>query len=168
LTTNRTDSRIALLLEIVDQAFSRQAWHGTTLRGSIRGLSVERAVWRPGPERHNIWELVLHTAYWKYIVRRRLTGDKALSFPRKPSNWPATPEKTTSSKLKEDIALLQQEHDSLRDVIERFDPSRLHRRAPESKWTYAEHVHGIAAHDLYHAGQIQLVKKLMHDGIVQG
>lgn len=168
MTTNGTDSRIALLLEIVDQAFSRQAWHGTTLRGSIRGLSVEVAVWRPGPERHNIWELVLHTAYWKYIVRRRLTGDKALSFPRKPSNWPAVPEKTTSGKLNEDIALLKHEHLLLRDLIESFDPSQLHRRAPESKWTYAEHVHGIAAHDLYHAGQIQLIKKLMQVSVVQG
>ncbi len=155
-----TDSRIVLLLEVVDQAYSDRAWHGTTLRGSIRGLSVDKAIWRPAPERHNIWELILHTAYWKYIVRRRLTRDKTLSFPRKPSNWPSPPERRTTMHLKNDIALLQKEHGLLRDAIERFPPSQLQRRAPESKWTYAEHVHGIAAHDLYHAGQIQLIKKL--------
>jgi len=164
----KIDSRIALLLELVDQAFNQHAWHGTTLLGSIRGLSVESAVWRPGAERHSIWELVLHTAYWKYIVRRRLTGDKTLSFPRKPSNWPAVPETVTSDQLKEDIYLLKNEHGLLRQTIECFPPSQLHRRARESKWTYAEHVHGIAAHDLYHAGQIQLIKKLMKGSAVQG
>jgi len=123
-------------------------------------LSVEKATWRPRSDRHNIWELILHTAYWKYIVRRRLTRDRTSSFPRKPSDWPVLPEEATVKLLKEDVALLQREHDMLLMAVREFPPSELNRRAPESQWTYAEHVHGIAAHDLYHAGQIQLLKKL--------
>ena len=61
---------------------------------------------------------------------------------------------------KVDIALLQGEHDLLREAIRSFPAPKLNRRAPESKWTYAEHIHGIAAHDLYHTGQIQLLKRL--------
>jgi hypothetical protein len=71
MPNQKPDSRIQLLLQMVDQAFHQHSWHGTTLRGSLRGLSIEQALWRPGSERHNIWELILHTAYWKYIVRRR-------------------------------------------------------------------------------------------------
>jgi hypothetical protein len=149
---------------MVDQAFHQHSWHGTTLRGSLRGLSIEQALWRPGSERHNIWELILHTAYWKYIVRRRLTRSKKLSFPRKPSNWPSAPKDPTAALLKDDVILLRNEHELLREAIERFPPSQLSHRAPESKWTYLEHMHGIAAHDLYHAGQIQLIKRLMKDG----
>ncbi|HEX6433553.1 MAG TPA: hypothetical protein VFZ87_04905, partial [Gemmatimonadales bacterium] len=64
-----TNPVVAMLLEITDQAFDRKSWHGTTLRGALRGLMPEEALWRPGPERHNIWELTLHAAYWKYAVR---------------------------------------------------------------------------------------------------
>src|SRR3954464_6244487 len=82
----------ALLLRVIDQAYGQKSWHGTTLRGALRGLTAEEALWRPGPNRHNIWELTLHAAYWKYIVRRRLAGDSVGSFDRKPSNWPDIPQ----------------------------------------------------------------------------
>jgi len=64
------DARLRLLLEVFDQAYRAPSWHGTPLKGSLRGVSVRNALWRPGPKRHCIWELVLHTAYWKCIVRR--------------------------------------------------------------------------------------------------
>ena len=71
-----------MLLDLIDQAFDRQSWHGPNLRGSIRGLTHEEALWRPHPDRHNIWEHVLHAAYWKYTVRRRILGEKRGSFMR--------------------------------------------------------------------------------------
>ena len=165
MPTTMVDQRIELLLQLVDQAYGKKAWHGTTLRGSLRGLHAATALWRPAPDRHNIWELILHTAYWKYIVRRRLSGDKTLSFPRKPSNWPAQPVEGTAKQLTSDIALLQREHDLLREAIADFPASRLNGRALESEWTYVEHIHGIAAHDLYHTGQIQLLKRLVPPGV---
>jgi hypothetical protein len=64
------------LLSILDQAYDRRSWHGVNLRGSIRGVSVTQACWRPGPARHNIWETVVHAAYWKYALWRRLTGQR--------------------------------------------------------------------------------------------
>ena len=85
------DPLISLLLEVLDQAFDRKGWHGTTLRGALRGLTPDQALWRPAAGRHNVWELTLHTAYWKYAVRRRLAGSAIGSFDRKPSNWPAIP-----------------------------------------------------------------------------
>ena len=72
---------LRILLHLVDEAFDRKAWHGTTLLGSIRGVPAAAAAWRPAPRRHNIWELTVHTAYWKYAVRRLLAGEKRGSFP---------------------------------------------------------------------------------------
>lgn len=155
---------ISLLLRIVDQAFDTKAWHGTTLRGALRGLTPDVALWRPAPERHNIWEYLLHAAYWKYIVRRRLTQDKSIRFGRAPSNWPSPPDPATTKVLKADIRLLVEEHRLLREAIAGFPARRLNAKAPESQWTYAEHIHGIAAHDLYHTGQIQLAKRLFPRG----
>jgi hypothetical protein len=154
------DPRIRQLLRIVDQAYDRKAWHGTTLRGAIRGLTPAAALWRPAPKRHNIWELVLHAAYWKYIVRRKLTGDTDLVFPRSPSNFPSVPAEPDKTALARDVALLGEQHRLLRTAIAALPARDLDRRAGTSKWTFGEHVSGIAAHDLYHAGQIQLLKRL--------
>ena len=71
---------IKAALELIDEAFVKKAWHGPNLRGTIRGLSAAEAAWRPGPGRHSVWELVVHAAYWKYAVRRRLSGEKRGSF----------------------------------------------------------------------------------------
>lgn len=154
------DPRIDLLLRIVDQAYNKKAWHGTTLRGSIRGLSAKEALWRPASRRHNIWEIVLHTAYWKYAVRRRLRNDEKGSFPRQGSDWPQLPAATNDKAWKRDVALLRAEHLGLLEAIEALRPRELESRARGSTWTHAQTIYGIASHDLYHAGQIQLLKRL--------
>ena len=155
------DPRVGLLLEILDQAFNRKGWHGTTLRGSLRGVTPAEALWRPGPDRHNIWELTLHTAYWKYVVRRRLVGAAVGSFDRRPSDWPEIPTPANQRAWKADVALLDAEHAKLREVVLRLQPAALKARSPRGVWTGAEEIHGVAAHDLYHTGQIQLIKRLM-------
>ena len=156
----RPDPRTALLLEILDHAFDRKAWHGTTLRGSLRGLLADDALWRPAPRRNCIWDLVLHTAYWKYITRRRITGAKRGAFPRSGSNWPRLPKVPGESAWEADVALLVEEHRLLREVVAAFPASRLDRKPRGSIWTHRAQIHGVAAHDLYHAGQIQLLKRL--------
>ncbi|HEU5305031.1 MAG TPA: DinB family protein [Gemmatimonadales bacterium] len=155
------DPRIELLLEVMDQAFDQKAWHGTTLRGSLRGVTPDEAQWRPAPGRHNIWELALHAAYWKYAVRRRLAGEAMGSFDRKPSNWPEVPQPADLRAWRRDVALLEAEHRKLRDVVRAMPPVRLDQRSPKGVWRNVEEIHGIAAHDLYHTGQIQLIKRLM-------
>jgi len=152
---------IALLLEVLDQAFDRRAWHGTGLWGSLRGLKPRDALWRPAPGRHCIWELVLHTAYWKYIVRRRLERDPDLAFPRAGSNWLPLPERPDATALKRDVTLLRVQHRLLRETIARFPVRRLRHKGWRSNWSNMQHIYGIASHDLYHAGQIQLIKRLM-------
>lgn len=150
---------IELLLDIIDQAYNKKAWHGTNLRGSLRGLSGKEVSWRPSAGRHNIWEIAVHAAYWKYIVRRRMTGEQRGSFPLKGSNWFERPE-SAGRKWKDDIALLEQVHHSMRAAIAALPPSKLHFIPPTSKVSNAVLIYGMASHDLYHAGQIQLLKRL--------
>ncbi|MFQ5411533.1 MAG: DinB family protein, partial [Phycisphaerae bacterium] len=76
MMTKKSPPEIALLLQNLDAAYDKAAWHGPNLKGSVRGLRVAQAVWRPRPKRHNIAEIVVHAAYWKYAVRRRLRGEK--------------------------------------------------------------------------------------------
>ncbi len=148
------------LLSILDQAYDHPSWHGTNLRGSIRRVSVKQAGWRPRPERHNIWETVVHAAYWKYAVWRRIAGQRRGSFPLKGSNWFRRPEDGNEQEWRADVALLDQMHRTLREAVEKLSATELSRTPKGSTVTNAFIVSGAAAHDLYHAGQIQLLKKL--------
>jgi uncharacterized damage-inducible protein DinB len=148
------------LLQIINESYDQRAWHGTNLRGSIRGLAAEQASWRPSPARHNIWEVVVHSAYWKYIVRRRILGGKKGSFPLKGSNWFKRPVDQTDAAWRADIHLLEETHQTLRDAIAGLKSSDLKKKPFGSKWTNLQIISGIASHDLYHAGQIQLLKRL--------
>jgi hypothetical protein len=161
---------VQLLLDLIDEAFDHKSWHGTTLLGSLKGMTASAASWRPGAERHNIWELTVHAAYWKYAVRRRLTGEKRGSFAYKGSNWFVRPAErarpsgeAVDAAWSSDVRLLLAEHARLRDVVARLSPGALHKRIDGKSVTAAHLIRGIAAHDLYHAGQIQLVKRLRRD-----
>lgn len=157
----RRDARIALLIEVMDAAFASRGWQGTTLRGALRGLSPKDALRRPAPGRHCIWDYVLHTAYWKYAVRRRIEGEAVGSFPRTPANWPAVPARPTPAAWRADVRLLEEQHRALRRMVERMPPARLERRSAKKVWRNVEQIYGVAAHDLYHTGQIQLIKRLL-------
>jgi len=159
------ESEVTLLLRIVDQAFEKKAWHGPNLRGSLRGVSARDADWRPGAGRHNIREIAVHAAYWKYAARRRLLGGKRGSFPLKGSNWLRRPGKLDEKSWRADIALLVEEHRALRKAIAGLKRADLSKRSPGSYVDNAMLIYGIASHDLYHAGQIQLIKRLRHSGV---
>ncbi len=149
---------VALLLPLIDEAYDRSAWHGPNLRGSVRGVSAREAAWRPGRGRHNIRELVVHAAYWKYVVRRRLTGGKRGAFALEGSNWIERP--STEESWRADLSLLDQEHRLLRAVIVALPETVFHGRTSTGRQSAPRLIRGIAAHDLYHAGQIRLVRAL--------
>ena len=149
------------LLSMLDEAYNRAAWHGPNLRGSIRGLTAREAAKSPGAGRHNIWEIVIHAAYWKYVVRRRLLGEKRGSFSLSGSNWFVRPVDRSEKAWRADVALLEREHQRLKETVSSIHPKDLDRRARGSKTVAWRLIAGIAFHDVYHAGQIQLIKKLI-------
>lgn len=157
-----SDSIAKLLLENVRPRPGRGSWHGgPTAVGALRGVSAEQAAWTPAPGRKSIWQLALHIAYWKYAVRRRIEGGADSRFPRTPANWPRLPKPADEHAWRQDVALLKQEHDRLVESIAAVPLSRYAVEVPEGKrWTMGEMILGIAQHDAYHTGQIQLLKRL--------
>jgi uncharacterized damage-inducible protein DinB len=143
----------------------RRSWHGgPTPVGALRGVTSEQARWAPTPKRKSIWQLALHIAYWKYAVRRLLEDGPVARFPRKPANWPSVAPAPDAAAWERDVALLKAEHQRLLDVVRRVRDWPLDRIPREGrKWTYGELLLGIAAHDAYHTGQIQLLKRLWQE-----
>ena len=152
------DPLIALLLDGLDEAFDKKSWHGTNLRGSLRGVRAQQAVWKLAPGRHSIWELALHAAYWKHVVRHRILGEQTTAFLLEGSNFFPRQE-GTEKEWQLELLLLDSEHRGLRTAVAGLNPKLLD-QVLSPKLTYAQIIRGAAAHDLYHAGQIQLLKRL--------
>lgn len=140
-----------LLLEILDCAFDRQSWHGPNLMSSLRGVRANDAA-KNLPGRKSIWEQLLHAAYWKHRVLNKLIG--TTPFPRHGSNWPALPETINEKSLRADVQMLRNEHLRLREAVAKLSKAQL---TPKHIWR----IQGVAAHDVYHAGQIKLLRRLI-------
>jgi uncharacterized damage-inducible protein DinB len=125
-------------------------------------------MWRPAPDRHSIWELALHVAYWEYAVRRRLTKESRGRFPRSPSDWPAPPETPSPEGWRDDQRLVRKVHDELLVAVSSFEPAAFDASAGgEGRYTFGDLLFGIVLHNTYHAGQIQIMKRL-HRSIGDG
>jgi hypothetical protein len=163
-------AQVDLLLWNLQPPSGRKNWHGgPSPVGAVRGVTAAQAAWRPTPRRKSIWELALHIAYWKYAVRRHLEPGAGARFPRSPANFPAQPEPADETAWSRDVALLRSEHERLVEAVRGLVESRLGAVPPEGRrWTYGELVLGIAAHDAYHTGQIQLLKRLWQERTLLG
>jgi len=104
---------------------------------------------------------VVHAAYWKHAVRRRILGEKRGSFPVKGSNWFKRPTAVTLEAWRADVALLEQMHCRLREAVAGMTPDRLRGTSRGGTLTAGALISGITAHDVYHAGQIQILKRLV-------
>ena len=162
-----SEARVSEVLRVLDPAPGFRPWHGgASPLGSLRGVTEVEAAWRPAPGRHSIWDLVLHIAYWKYAVRRRLVGGPSGSFPRSPSNWPSAPDPADAKAWKADRALLRDEHALVVEAIRGFDAALSDELAPGgmsgsgSGVTFGDLIMGVVMHDTYHTGQIQVLKRL--------
>lgn len=143
----------AILLQCLRTAFDKRSWHGPTLLGSIRSVHATTASRRIG-KRKMIWEQVLHAAYWKHVVCNKLAG--TTRFPRRGSNWPGMPQDVSEATWKADVELLKATQARLIEIVTGLPQRRLDEK---TIWL----IHGAAAHDLYHAGQIKLLRKMLAD-----
>ncbi len=146
-------SQAALLLQILDQGYTRKAWHGPNLKGSLRGVRAKEAAWRPAPGRHNIWEIAVHAAYWKYVVRQRIAGGRRGAFPLRGSNWIRRPAESSETAWEQELRLLEQTHRDLCVALGDLFRGK-GRKIPDSM------IFGVAFHDVYHAGQIRLLRRM--------
>ncbi len=147
---------------IVDQlrrAYEGEAWHGPPLKKILSGITAEQAARRVVPNAHTIWELVLHLAAWESIVGRRVAGEVVQPSPEQ--DWPPVRD-TSDAAWKKALDALERGNLQLRQSIAALSDDRLKDRVPgkDNDSIYIL-LHGIVQHDLYHAGQIAILKKAL-------
>lgn len=148
------------ILDQLKRAFEGPAWHGPSVRELLDGVTAEQAHARPLTHAHSIWELVHHIAVWEDVGRRRLEGDPAEVPISSPEDWPPA-EDASDAAWEQAKAALERGHQALVDAISRVPESRLDEPILEGKSTVYVTLHGVIQHDLYHAGQIAILKKAL-------
>jgi len=144
---------------IADQlfrAFEGDAWHGPALLELLRDVDAATAAARPLPDVHSIWELALHIAAWDGAAMRRLAGETVQLTGV--DNFPIVP-KPTEAAWRKAVAQVKRTHDTLIKTVAALPESRLRERVPGKKYDFYHLLHGVAQHELYHAGQIAILKK---------
>ena len=144
---------------IADQlrrAFDGDAWHGPSLMELLQDVDAATAAAKPLKNVHSIWELLLHIAAWDGAGLVRLSGNVCQLTGTK--NFPLVP-KPTDAAWKKALEEAKRTHDQLVETVAGLDDSRLRDRVPGKKYDFYHMLHGIAQHELYHAGQIAILKK---------
>jgi uncharacterized damage-inducible protein DinB len=152
-------SEIQRINEQLRQAFEGNAWHGPAVQELLADVTAARAVARPLPNAHNIWEIVLHMMTWERVVRRRLRGETIADLPPE-QDWPAIQDASEPA-WRMTIQDLEQANHALREEIARTNAEALAETVPGKEHSVYTMLHGIIQHDLYHTGQVALLKRAL-------
>ncbi len=156
-------TEIARIVDQLQREYDGDPWHGSPLEAILEGVDAARAAARPIPSAHSIWELVLHMTGWKNETARRLTG--AVACMPIEGDWPDVG-KPTAERWQAALTRLQSAHNELIAAVKALPESRLYEATNDTRSgplgtgvSYYVLLHGIVQHDVYHAGQIALLKK---------
>src|SRR5438067_4366707 len=151
-------SEIQRILDQLDRAFEGDAWHGSSVRKLLEEVPAKLAAAKPVPGGHSIWEIVRHMATWQNVVRRRLGGETIGDLPPE-LDWPSVPDKSETA-WRQAVEDLTQSKQKLHEVIIQLGDNRLGDPVPGKDYSVYVMLHGVIQHNLYHAGQIAILKKL--------
>jgi uncharacterized damage-inducible protein DinB len=151
-------SETSRILDQLHRAYEGPAWHGPALHEVLADVTSQTAAQRPIPDAHTIWEIVLHITVWISVPTRRIEGAAMPTLPPD-QDWPAAPEPSESG-WRHALDQLAQAQRGLEEQVRKLTDDRLREKVlgdvPYSIYTM---LHGVVQHNLYHAGQIALLKK---------
>jgi uncharacterized damage-inducible protein DinB len=149
---------VARIHDQLVRAYRGEAWHGAPVRDLVEGVNAKQAARRVLPNAHTIWEIVLHISAWQRAVLGRLQG-RELQLTAE-EDWPPVAGASEAG-WKAALAELEETHRLLADAVKLLDEAALERTVPGKLYSVYFMLHGVIQHDLYHAGQIALLKKAL-------
>ena len=151
-------NEVARIADQLRRSQEGEAWHGAALAELLADVDAAQAVQRPIPAAHNIWELVNHITAWQTAANGAVRGGV---MPRlgKADDWP--PSGRTDAQWRAAVKRLAKANQELLSALAAFPEERLDERLPGRKHSFYFMLHGVIQHNLYHGGQVALLKKLL-------
>ena len=152
----RLDARV--MARVLEEGYGPGAWHGPDLKAALADVSAEEAFWRPAAGRHSIAEIALHHAYCARSVRGQLSGKAPEPFVLEGEDWFALSRPGAPLDWKKVQAVVESEQGRVAAVLAEIAAGRV--KSPIGDVERFDLVLGLACHAVYHAGQVQLLKRL--------
>lgn len=149
-------TEIQNLIDTLTHTFEKNAWHGPAVLEALDDLRDAQAEQRMGNS-HNIIELIAHMTAWRNFVCEKLEGNAAFDIDTDEMNFP------TSVNLKTALKELKASQKRLLKLLEQTSIEKLEEKVPGRPFKFKIMLNGIIHHDLYHTGQIVLLKKYHHE-----
>lgn len=149
-------SEMNRIADQISRGFDGDAWHGDPLMKILDGVTAKQAAARPIAGAHSIWEIVNHISAWRPAIVTRLSGTPAELTGN--GDWPPVTD-TSDAAWRNCIGDLRQRQEALLRAVRVFPDNKLDQNAPNRDHSYYVMLQGIVQHDLYHAGQIAILKK---------
>jgi len=149
-------SEIERIVVQLNRSFERESWHGPAVLEVLEGVTAAEASFQPAPDVHSIEELVRHMAVWKHAVSERIQGRPMNPTPDQDWSRDGPPD---ARRWAEAVEALRQAHRTLVTAVGSLSDGDLD-ESPVGKPSRYVLIHGAVQHDLYHAGQIAILKKL--------
>jgi uncharacterized damage-inducible protein DinB len=142
----------------IDRSWRGEAWSGPALQEILAGVDETSARWTPGAGVHSIFELLLHVSCWERVARERVLGrahtpSDAENFPHPSVSW------------KDALSAADAGHAALVEAVRALSDDGIGKTAPGCSYTLRFMLHGVAQHNLYHAGQMAILKKLLSEHV---
>ena len=149
-------SEVKFLRDQIETTFKGDSWHGPNLVKTLEGIDYVQAMERPLGERHSIWELADHISFWMEEVWKSVR-DHAVLNPDKKPDWPEMG--ASAEEWEQSVNRLEAAVNMTLDALAEWSDEDLYEKVPGAGFTFKQMLHGMLHHNLYHAGQINLLKK---------
>jgi uncharacterized damage-inducible protein DinB len=153
-------SETGRIIDLMERTYDGDAWHGLSLRAILQGVTAKQAAKKPPGVAHSIWELVAHIAQWEGVTAKRLQGEPIEYEIDSEGDWPPVTDFSEES-WQQALSLLDKNHRKLREAIVEGGDAKLQEKAPNRDYTHYLALHGIIHHQVYHAGQIAMLKRMV-------
>ena len=153
-------SEVRRIEDQLRRAFEGQAWHGDSLMELLSGVTANQAAAKPLKDVHSIWEIVSHITFWVEVSRRRAEGDEA-PVENLSDGW-LSPTDTSEAAWQQTLEKLRQSNEALCQTIAGLTDEGLKESAAGQPYSIYFLLHGVIQHNLYHGGQIAVLKKVLN------
>ncbi len=142
-------------------AYNGTPWHGNSLLHLVKGVDYQQANQRPIPHTHTIWETIQHILNWREFVVKKLEGDEIFDIElNSPQDWTII-ETPIEAKWQSVLSELVANQQVILEILESWEDAQLEELVPGKDYNFYTLLHGIIEHDIYHSGQIALVRKAL-------
>lgn len=150
-------SEVQRILQHYENVLNGEPWYGDPIWQILEGIAPQTAA-APNPSGgHTIWEILMHTTFWEEVAAQRLVGERAGLVAEK--NFLATPQPTPSN-WSRTLDEFRRSNQKLREAIAKLEVARLDESTAAGKRSFYAEAHGAIEHDIYHAGQVALLRKV--------